>query len=381
MKKLSYDTNTDYFQRFKDTKDKATADEINTIIKDRFEKQKALGQDPNDSAYNEMKDFVDNMNNSNNQENKKEDPNDYISQLATAQQKATAAALGKAYNSNLSNLSNEKAQIAPMYYDKRNQTSTSSQVGARNLAEYMANRGQTNSGASIQSEINRQGALQTNIGSLNTSEANANTDISRRMTDLQNAYNSDLASNEANIQSGLMQNLLNQYNLNTQNQANYLGMYNGQQTMAGQQNQSQLNSQSIQDQINQLNLSALPQQIKDQAALIQQQLTSGNLSNQEAQFRLEQLKNSVNNTVRPNTSGYSYNATKTSTNDTVGSADYKQFENEIYTMMNSDPALASQYIQANKDAIIREIGKTGYNALLKSAKGYVGKDIDLRRLL
>ena len=162
----------------------------------------------------------------------------YLEDLAREQRRANQASLDKAYQSSLSNLGAERKNIQPAYYNARNQVSTGSQLGAKNLAEYMAQRGQTNSGASIQGEISRQGALQGNLGELNTAESNAFADIERRKSDLSNAYESDTAANRANVQQQLMQNLVSQYNTDRNyglNEAQLTGMLNGNQTLSGRQ--------------------------------------------------------------------------------------------------------------------------------------------------
>ena len=112
-------------------------------------------------------------------------------------------------------------------------TSATSQQNARSFAEYMANRGLTNSGAAAQAEINRQSALQNNLGNINTAEANAYRDIANQRTQVNNDYASGVASANAAIQQQYLNNLLNyneqqrQYVQNLQNQANnqYAGDY------------------------------------------------------------------------------------------------------------------------------------------------------------
>jgi hypothetical protein len=151
------------------------------------------------------------------------DPTAQINALKQAQIQQNIANLSAKRDTALSSLNAEQAKITPAYYDKRNQTSTASQMQAKNFAEYMANRGLTNSGTSAQAELTRNNTLQGNIGSLNRQELEANQDIERRRTDINNTYASDLASAQAGIESNAMdrlisaqqqayQNALSQYN-------------------------------------------------------------------------------------------------------------------------------------------------------------------------
>jgi len=150
-----------------------------------------------------------------------------LDRLTQAQKKYQVAELKKARDKALQNLDEQEQSIKPTYRNARNMTSASSQQGARSFAEYMANRGLTNSGASAQAEINRQSALQNNLGNINTAEANAFRDIANQRTQVNNDYASGVASANAAIQQQYLNNLLNyneqqrQYIQNLQNQANY----------------------------------------------------------------------------------------------------------------------------------------------------------------
>jgi hypothetical protein len=169
------------------------------------------------------------------------DPNqvmiDYINQLKAAQLASRMAGLQNMLNSGMTNLANEEATIAPQYYDKRNQAAAASDVGAMNFAQFMASRGiKGNAGA--MPEIYRQGGLNAEIGSLNRQEQGAKDTIARNRTELQNAYNSDVAAAQADVESQAMQSLINQMNTNKQfglQEAALTGNLNGGRTLAGQQ--------------------------------------------------------------------------------------------------------------------------------------------------
>lgn len=139
-------------------------------------------------------------------------PYDYtndIKALGEAQTQSAISALTKAYQQNVSNLGAERAKIEPTYYKKRNDESTSAKMASRNFAEYMANRGQVNSGTNNQASLANNIALQGNLGTLASGEAQAYTDNDKQLADLQNAYQSDLAAAQSGGQATMMQNLIN----------------------------------------------------------------------------------------------------------------------------------------------------------------------------
>jgi hypothetical protein len=125
-------------------------------------------------------------------------------------------------NSSMSNLDTEQAGVAPVYYDKRNQAASASDVGAMNFAQYMAARGiKGNAGA--MPEIYRNNALQGEVGALNRQESAINADIGRRRTEtqnnyntnktgIQNAYESDVANADAEVEAQSLQNYITQMN-------------------------------------------------------------------------------------------------------------------------------------------------------------------------
>lgn len=175
----------------------------------------------------------------------------YIDQLNNARLQQTLASLDKSRSASISNLEAEKAGIQPKYYDQRNQTAAGSQQQARNFAEFMAARGGTNAGANAQAEISRQGSLQGNLGTLGRQEAQAYTDIGRRTTDVENAYQFDRYGAEAGIEGDRMQALLTDYYsaqergdrlaqqaiMNEMNKAQLTGTFQGQQTQQAQNQQ------------------------------------------------------------------------------------------------------------------------------------------------
>lgn len=163
-----------------------------------------------------------------------------LDRLTKAQRQAQVDQLKAARTQALANLDVQEQNIRPMYETARNQTSATSQQGARSLAEYLANRGLTNSGAAAQGEINRLSTLSNNLGNLATQEANAYRDIANQRTAVENNYISGLANANNAITSNYYNNLLN---------------YNEQQRQAIQALQNQANYQyydNIQARINEL---------------------------------------------------------------------------------------------------------------------------------
>lgn len=132
-----------------------------------------------------------------------------LDRLTAAQRQAQVDQLKAARTKALANLDVQEQAIKPMYENARNQTSAASQQGARSFAEYLANRGLTNSGAAAQGEINRLSQLNNNLGNLNTAEANAYRDIANQRTQVENDYAAGLANANNAITTNYYNNLLN----------------------------------------------------------------------------------------------------------------------------------------------------------------------------
>lgn len=138
---------------------------------------------------------------------------DYTKQLTNLKNAQKKAAIGDLENtraSALSDLQAEESKINPTYDAKRTQTSNASKVNARNFQEYLANTGRANSGIGAQYEMGRQNSLNRDLNALNTAQAQDIADINRRRTLANNAYNTGLASANAQVEANYIQNLLNQ---------------------------------------------------------------------------------------------------------------------------------------------------------------------------
>ena len=127
-------------------------------------------------------------------------PQQTESDLFALQEKRRLQALEASRRNALSSLGAERGQVNPTYNNALSNVAGQSALGARNLAEYMAQRGLTNSGASVQGEVMRQGSLQNNMTSLEADRANWMADIGRRETLANSAY--DEGSLQASMQRG-----------------------------------------------------------------------------------------------------------------------------------------------------------------------------------
>lgn len=146
---------------------------------------------------------------------------DDLERLSRAQQKTQIAQLKQARNKALANLDVQEQEIRPTYQTARNQASATSQSGARSFAEYLANRGLTNSGASAQGEINRLSSLQNSLGNIDKAEANAYRDIANQRTAVENDYVAGVANANNAIAQEYYNNLLN-YNQQQREMVNQL---------------------------------------------------------------------------------------------------------------------------------------------------------------
>lgn len=135
-----------------------------------------------------------------------------LNNLKAAQQKAAVADLENTRNQALSNLQAEQQKNAGSYNAQRSSANAQNRMNAKNFQEYLASTGRANSGLAAQARMQNANNLNTNINALNAGEAAAMADINRRTTDAHNAYNSGLASANANIEANYIQNLLDQRN-------------------------------------------------------------------------------------------------------------------------------------------------------------------------
>jgi hypothetical protein len=139
-----------------------------------------------------------------------------LQELKEAQYQSRAEALGKQRDSALSGLDTEKSTIAPKYYDKRNQTAAASDKGALNFAQFMASRG-ISGNAGAMPEIYRNASLQGQIGALNQQEMQDNASIESRRSDINSAYERDLAAARSEVEAQALQATIEQQRIDQAN--------------------------------------------------------------------------------------------------------------------------------------------------------------------
>lgn len=133
---------------------------------------------------------------------------DDLERLKRLQQKATANELKAQKEKTLQALAERESIVKPTYQNQRNLASANSQKGARSFSEYLANRGLTNSGASVQGEMNRLSTLQNTLGTIDTNETNELNEIARARANAKSDYASNLATANSKIEAEYFNNLL-----------------------------------------------------------------------------------------------------------------------------------------------------------------------------
>ena len=267
---------------------------------------------------------------------------DDLERLSRAQSKAQIEQLKQARDKALANLDTQEQSIKPTYQNARNTASATSQSGARSFAEYLANRGLTNSGASAQGEINRLSSLQNTLGGLDTAEANAYRDIANQRTAVNNDYVAGVANANSAIAQQYYNNLLN---------------YNQQQRAM----------------VDQLNQQALGQYSNDYQAQIDNLLAQGYSPNSLEVLRLQALRgNKINN-------NYSTAMNNAMANIQAGNINYNNAAAVGMTVpqaqayYNNLVAQQQAQAQAEREALEREIAQQEFEN--KIALGKLNNDI------
>ena len=134
--------------------------------------------------------------------------------LKDAQDRAAFDKIEAAKQQKLNENAMAKSAIAPQYQDKRFQTNTQSQVKAKNFAEFMAQRNQTNAGIAAQAEMSRQNVDARNIGDINNMEQSAIAQNQQQEFDINNTASNQLqeAYNTNNVNYGKDIIAMNKYN-------------------------------------------------------------------------------------------------------------------------------------------------------------------------
>jgi len=331
------------------------------------------------------------------------DPSNDIRAMNESRKASAISGLQGAYNNSMNNYNQQDAKIDPQAYQDRSNTSTSSQLGARSFAEYLANRNQSASGFGNQSELNRGMQLQNDIGGIDLQARNAHNGISNDKTNLSNALQNDIQSSNAGIEASGMQQLIEarqameaqklsqantdrsyNYQVGQDNIQNTGRMADGSYTQAGQANNLAIQMNQLGLSTARLNLDALPQQLKSQAQQIAQELQRGSIDLKTAQLQLDYLprqqamETAQNNariasTNRANTGsgGGSNGGSSSSSNGTSAkslTANQIKTETKKMAVTQEKNGTGTQWLNTNKAAIIKQSGSDFYNSLIPIVK-------------
>ena len=128
--------------------------------------------------------------------------------LYAIQEKRRLQALEQQKRNALATLKQEKAQVNPAFNTGLSNIAGQSARQARNLAEYLAQRGQTQSGIAAQGEMQMQSDLLSQQGLLEQQRINALADIARRESAVRSAYDSGVLDASMERQYNTLQGTL-----------------------------------------------------------------------------------------------------------------------------------------------------------------------------
>jgi len=135
----------------------------------------------------------------------------YEQQLATLKEEQKNLArqkLENAKNEALTQVGREEAKLMPEFTKQKQQADTTSQIKAKNFAEFLSNRGQTNAGIAGAAEMSSQNMLGREIGNIQTAANTAQTGFAQNRTDLATGMQNNLSNQYGDIEQTYAQNLL-----------------------------------------------------------------------------------------------------------------------------------------------------------------------------
>jgi len=191
------------------------------------------------------------------------DNTQYLKDLADAEKRAKQTELQQAKESSLLAIEQEKAKTMPTFTANKQATNVASQVGAKNLAEFWAQRGQTNAGINAQAEMSNQNVLGRDIGAINKQEQQAVVDYGNQSLAANTLYQNNLLNANNTIDQNLTTNLYNDraaqqaaqvaaekeaYQRQQDAEANRLAWYNA--TKGGKEKTAAVNTNYYQGKIN-----------------------------------------------------------------------------------------------------------------------------------
>jgi hypothetical protein len=306
---------------------------------------------------------------------------DLIEQYNQAKMDSIVSGLKQARNTALSNLDKAQSAIKPKYYEARNAVSSSSQLGAKNFAEYLAQRGETNSGINDQAQISRNIATQGQIGGLRQQEAQDYANIEQSRADVNNSYSTDLANARAGLETATLQAqideirrqqelALQQEQFNKQfglQEAGVTGTYGGSPTLAAQnqqfnqsvtQQEMALKQQQFEESVRQNNIAQTNwqqqftyAQMQDQIqnALARQRISmdQAQIALQQARFAAEQDPNSLDNQIKKSQLELnSYTKSNAVLNDTIQRLDSMYLTKNADGEISRNPSFSDAQLRA-----------------------------------
>lgn len=138
------------------------------------------------------------------------DNTSYLKQLAEAEKKQKQTELAQAKTQALTEIGREEARIMPEFTKQKQTASVQSQIGAKNFAEFLAQRGQTRAGLSSQAELSRENVLGRTLGEIGTAQNQAAQQFANQRTDMETQYQNQLTNAYNQIGAQLSQNLYNE---------------------------------------------------------------------------------------------------------------------------------------------------------------------------
>jgi len=136
-----------------------------------------------------------------------------LNNLKEAQNASAINSLANEQRQAISSLNAEEGRVKPAYKQAKTNASVQSQIGAKNLSEYLANRGMAKSGIAGQLELARNSNLQNQFTNIGLQEQSVLDDIGRRRTDVNENYTSGVRGAEINNEANYMKNVINQGNV------------------------------------------------------------------------------------------------------------------------------------------------------------------------
>lgn len=109
-----------------------------------------------------------------------------VNSIYDAQQNALMARLQSERDKATGQINQNKAEIKPMYANKRNQADVVNMQNVQRLREAMANAGLTGSGENVTAQVGLAGQRQSSLNNLNLQEQQEYNDMNRRLADLYN---------------------------------------------------------------------------------------------------------------------------------------------------------------------------------------------------